>query len=92
MTLVTTTRLLAACFAFQAGKGLIVTEDVINRVGMGGRFDPREIQFAELFDILEDASQLGLKSGGFFVGEFNSRQAGDIADIKIRAAHESPHV
>ena len=53
---------------------------------MGGWLDASEIQLSEVLDLLENTSQLGLVSFGFFVGEFGSRQAGDIADIKIRAA------
>ena len=76
----------------QARPNLVLAEHVEDRVGMGGRLDTGEIEFAELLDILEDASELGLEGCGFFVGEFDARQAGDISDIKVRAAHENPNI
>ena len=68
-------------FPVQAGFGGILAEHVEDRVGVGGRLYACEIEFAELLDILEDAAQLRLKGSGFFVGEFDACQAGDIADM-----------
>ena len=74
-------------WAFEAGFGLIVAEDVENRIRMCGGVDRGDVKRAELLDVFEHAPELGLKRGGFFVGEFDAGQPGHIADIKIGTAH-----
>ena len=73
--------------AGQAGMGNILSEDIENRVSVGGGLHIGNIECFELLDIFQHAAELRLKSCGFFVGEFDAGQAGDISDIKVGTAH-----
>ena len=73
--------------AGQAGMGNILAEDIENRVRVGRGLHIRNIERLELLDIFQHAAELRLECGGFFVGEFDAGQAGDISDIKVGTAH-----
>ena len=73
--------------AVEAGLRGILTEDIVDGVRVGGRFDGRDIESLQLLDIFQHFSELGLEGGDLVVGEFDAGQTGDIADIKIGTAH-----
>ena len=67
----------------ERGARLIITQNVDQRPGVRGRFDLRDIEFAELFNIFKNLIELSLKQRSFLVGQLNPREIGDIRHIHM---------
>jgi hypothetical protein len=49
--------------------------------------DGRDVEFLEMLDMLEHATQLPLECAYFFLPEGNPGESGDVANVKIGTGH-----
>jgi len=65
----------------QAGAWEVFAEDVVDGEGMGHGFDAGDVDLGDLGDVLEDGFELWGEFANLVVGEFETGELGDVADL-----------
>lgn len=74
-------------FGWQAGVALVGAGDVDEGEGVGGRFDPGDIDGPELLHVAEDIPELASQALFFFRAQRDAGQVRDVMDVEVIGRH-----